>query len=56
MSSTQQTASTTLKTEIQSHNMSYDEYARWLCLLEGIEIVGKRVEQLKKRSIENDIE
>ena len=36
--------------------MSYDEYARWLCLLEGIEIVGKRVEQLKKRSIENDID
>jgi hypothetical protein len=30
--------------------MSYDEYARWLSLLEGIEIVGKRVEQLKKRS------
>jgi len=37
-------------------NMSYDEYARWLCLLEGVEIVSKRVEQLKKRSIENDID
>jgi hypothetical protein len=36
--------------------MSYDEYARWLCLLEGVEIVSKRVEQLKKRSIENDID
>jgi len=37
-------------------NMSYDEYARWLCLLEGVEIVSKRVEQLKKRSIENDVD
>jgi hypothetical protein len=36
--------------------MSYDEYARWLCLLEGVEIVSKRVEQLKKRSIENDVD
>jgi len=30
--------------------MSYDEYARWLCLLEGIELVGKRVEQIKRRN------
>jgi hypothetical protein len=36
--------------------MTYDEYARWLCLLEGVEIVSKRVEQLKKRSIENDVD
>jgi hypothetical protein len=36
--------------------MSYDEYARWLCLLEGIDLVGKRVEQLKRRSPGNDID
>lgn len=30
--------------------MTEDEYSRWLCLLEGIEFVSKRVEQLKKRS------
>lgn len=30
--------------------MSLDEYSRWLCLLEGIEFVSKRVDQLKKRS------
>jgi hypothetical protein len=31
--------------------MTFDEYSRWLCLLEGIEHVSKRVEQLQKRSI-----
>jgi len=36
--------------------MTYDEYTRWLCLMEGIELVGKRVEQLKRRSIDNDID
>ena len=36
--------------------MSLDEYSRWLSLLEGIEIVGARAEQLKRRSIENDID
>ena len=46
----------TLKDNYTEHNMTYDEYARWLCLLEGIEIVGNRVEQLKKRSIENNID
>lgn len=56
MSSTQLNASTTLNDTLKDHNMSYDEYARWLCLLEGIEIVGNRVEQLKKRSIESDID
>jgi len=56
MLSTQSSASTTLKDNLTDHNMSYDEYARWLCLLEGVEIVSKRVEQLKKRSIENDID
>lgn len=56
MSSTSSNEIKTLNTEIQQHNMSYDEYARWLCLLEGVEIVSKRVEQLKKRSIENDID
>jgi hypothetical protein len=30
--------------------MTEDEYARWLSLLEGVEFVSKRVEQLKRRS------
>jgi len=46
----------TLKTELNKHNMSYDEYARWLCLLEGIELVGKREEQLKRRNNVNSID
>ena len=48
--------SISLNDSLKFHNMSYDEYARWLCLLEGIEIVDKRVEQLKKRSIENGVD
>ncbi|CAB5226381.1 hypothetical protein UFOVP760_157 [uncultured Caudovirales phage] len=45
-----------VEVEATQHNMSYDEYARWLCLLEGIDLVGKRVEQLKRRSPGNDID
>ena len=56
MSSTPLKERTTLNTEIKNHNMSYDEYARWISLLEGIEIVGKRAEQLKKRSNLTDID
>ena len=56
MSSTSLNGKTTLKSELIAHNMSYDEYARWLCLLEGIELVGKREEQLKKRTNVSDID
>lgn len=56
MSSIPSNASTSLNDSLKEHNMSYDEYARWLCLLEGIEIVGNRVEQLKKRSINNNVD
>jgi hypothetical protein len=54
--------SSTLSNELISQkdntelNMSCDEYARWLCLLEGIEIVSKRVDQLKRRSIGTDVD
>jgi len=56
MSSTPSNVSTSLNDSLKENNMSYDEYARWLCLLEGIEIVGNRVEQLKRRSISGDID
>ena len=36
--------------------MTEDEYSRWLCLLEGVEFVSKRVEQLKKRSSASEID
>ena len=45
-----------LQNEANQHNMSYDEYARWLCLIEGIDIVGKRIEQIKARAINNDVD
>jgi hypothetical protein len=56
MSSTLLNETTTQVTDHKQFNMSYDEYARWMCLLEGIEIVGKRVEQLKKRSIGDNVD
>jgi hypothetical protein len=56
MSSTPSKEQTTLKSEIQALNMSLEEYSRWLSLLEGIEIVGARAEQLKRRSIGSDID
>jgi hypothetical protein len=56
MSSTISNESITLNSNNQLNSMSYDEYVRWLCLLEGVEIVSKRVDQLKKRSIQGDVD
>jgi len=50
MQSIQSEKYTTTKNNIPENGMSYDEYVRWLCLLEGVELVSKRVDQLKKRS------
>jgi len=46
----------TINTTTKTHTMTEDEYARWLCLLEGVEFVSKRVEQLKKRSSASEID
>lgn len=40
----------TFNTESKTYTMIEDEYARWLCLLEGVEFVSKRVDQLKRRA------
>jgi hypothetical protein len=40
----------TIKTSQQEYDLSLDEYSRWLSLLEGVEFVSKRVEQLKVRT------
>jgi hypothetical protein len=47
-----------LKTKITDDidTMTTDTYARWLSLLEGIEVVSKRVEQLKRRSPMTEID
>jgi hypothetical protein len=47
---------TTVNTPYGKHSLSYDEYVRWLCLLEGIEFVGKRVDQLKARSQTKEVD
>ena len=40
----------TLNTTSGPKDLSLDEYSRWLSLLEGIEFVSKRVDQLKVRN------
>jgi hypothetical protein len=42
--------SITLNINNKEEHMPLEVYARWLSLLEGIEFVGKRMEQLKKRA------
>jgi len=46
----------TINTDNKSHTMTEIEYARWLSLLEGVEFVSKRVDQLKKRSSASEID
>lgn len=56
MSSTQLTNSIKLENEAKAYDMSYDEYTRWLCLLEGIDLVSKRADQLQRRTGNSDID
>ena len=56
MQSTSLKKSATDSTSNTERTMSRDEYSRWLCLLEGIEYVSKRVEQLEIRNNITDID
>lgn len=47
---------TTLNTPTGPKDLTLDEYSRWLSLLEGVEFVSKRVEQLKTRNNISDID
>ena len=46
----------------KTHNLKKDEYARWLCLIEAIDVVERRAAELKaditefKQEINNKIE
>lgn len=33
-------------TKNKTENMSLDEYSRWLCLLEGVELVSKKAQEI----------
>lgn len=50
MQSTSSKKYITLNTTTGPRAMSLNEYSRWLSLLEGIEFVSKRVDQLKVRN------
>lgn len=39
-----------------TNTLSYDEYIRWLCLLEGIELVTKKMKQYSHRLKNKDID
>jgi hypothetical protein len=38
--------SITLKTEKNSHKLKFEEYTRWLCLVEALNIITKKAGQL----------
>ena len=40
---------TTLKLNKDTIDLSFDEYSRWLCLLEGIDLVDKNMKQYGSR-------
>jgi len=39
----------------KEYNLTVTEYARWLCLIEGIELVAKKAQQMKK-DLRNDLD
>jgi len=41
-----------VKTKTKEHALTVQEYARWLSLIEGIELVTKKAQQLKKNDID----
>lgn len=49
MQSTQSEKYITLRHNNTDHALSHDEYVRWLCLLEGIDIVDKKMHQFGRR-------
>lgn len=44
----------TVETSKQKHQLKIDEYARWLCLIEALEIVTKGATRLKVNLQDND--
>jgi hypothetical protein len=46
----------TIKTSKGNETMSRDEYTRWLCLLEGIDIVSGKMKQLGRRLQNEDVD
>jgi len=39
----------------KEHDLTVAEYARWLCLIEGIELVAKKAQQMKM-DLRNDLD
>lgn len=39
----------------KEHDLTVHEYARWLCLIEGIELVAKKAQQMKV-DLRNDLD
>lgn len=49
MQSKQSEKTVNLKIKNNNEEMSYDAYIRWLCLLEGIDIVSQKMKQYSHR-------
>ena len=46
----------TVQTSKASHKLKAEEYARWLCLIEALEIISKKAEQFKVDLYNKDVD
>jgi hypothetical protein len=44
----------TIQTKTKSHTLKKEEYARWLCLIEAIDLVERKASELKTDIISDD--
>jgi hypothetical protein len=44
----------TIQTKAKSHTLKKEEYARWLCLIEAIDLVERKASELKTDIISDD--
>jgi hypothetical protein len=44
----------TIQTKTKSHTLKKEEYARWLCLIEAIDLIERKASELKTDIISDD--
>lgn len=45
-----------IKSKAKDYQMGMTEYARWLSLIEGIELVSKKAQQVRERNPSNNVD
>jgi len=46
----------TVETKTNKHKLTVDEYTRWLCLIEGLDIVSRKASQFKMDLQNKDVD